>query len=275
MVGIRERKINIMVEERHFFARIMHPLLVIFAYTFLYLPILILIFFSFNKSAISSSWTGFTLEWYKQMFNTPELLEALRASLVVATASTILSNILATAFVFAMRGRHGGFLYSLFYTNLFFPEIILGIGLLSFFAFFRLPLGYGSLIAGHTLIGLGFVVPIIRARFAEINPILTEASADLGASEFQTFRKVVMPLLRPAIVASSLLVFTLSLDDFLIAFFCSSPRVQTLSVYVFSMVREGVSPTINAISTCLLAVSSLAILILSGMKILDQVFFHD
>jgi spermidine/putrescine transport system permease protein len=264
-----------MVEKQNVFARMIQPLWVVATYLFLYVPIVVLVLFSFNASEVSVAWEGFTLDWYRQMIQTPELIDALYVSLNVALCSTVLSSLLAVAFVYAMQWYESKIWYTVFYANILFPEIIIGIGLLSFFSYFHIPLGYGSLIAGHTLIGLGFAVPIIRGRFAEINPILTEASADLGASEFQTFYKVILPLLRPSLIASGLLVFTLSLDDFLIAFFCSSARVQTLSVYVFSLVREGVNPTINAVSTCLLAVSSMVIVILSYMNVLDQVMGHD
>ena len=138
-----------------------------------------------------------------------------------------------------------------------------------------MPLGYGSLIAGHTLIGLGFVVPIVRSRFVELDPVLTEASLDLGATSWQTFRRVLIPLLAPSLLASALIVFTLSLDDFLIAFFCSSPKIQTLSMYVYSQMKEAVDPSINAISVLLLSFSSIVALVLSLMKVIDRVIRHD
>jgi spermidine/putrescine transport system permease protein len=151
----------------------------------------------------------------------------------------------------------------------------MAIGILSVFTFFQIPLGYLSLITGHTVIGLGFVIPIVRARFVELDPILTEASLDLGASYAQTFRKVLLPLLMPSLVSSALLVFTLSLDDFMIAFFCSGPKVQTLSVYVYSMIKGGVDPTINAISALFLLFSSLLVLILCSLRVIDQVMSHE
>lgn len=247
-------------------------------YAFLYLPILIMVIFSFNNSPISVEWSGFTFEWYKQMFYNPELLYATRASLIIAITATILSISIATALVYAaywFRPRTAIAIFSSFAANIVFPELILAIGLLSLFSIFGIPLGYGSIICGHILLGLGFAVPIIRARFKELDPKIIEASLDLGATQLQTFFKVILPLLAPALIGSGLLVFTLSLDDFLIAFFCSSPKVQTLSVYVYSLVREGVNPTINAISTCLLFLSSLSILALSAFKIIDKVVASD
>lgn len=264
-----------MVERRHIFFRMLHPLAVIFAYLFLYLPIFVLVIFSFNRSATSVEWTGFTLDWYKLMLSNSELIESLKVSLIIAFASMSLSVFIGTLLVFSSKWWRTSILFNVFYANILFPEIIISIGLLSFFTLLRIPLGYGSLIIGHTLLGLGFVIPIMRARFIELDPFLSEASADLGASNLQTFRKILLPLLVPSLVASSLLVFTLSLDDFLIAFFCSSANVQTLSVYVFSMVREGVNPSINAISTCLLVLSSLFVLILSFMNVIEKVVGHE
>ena len=122
---------------------------------------------------------------------------------------------------------------------------------------------------------LGFVIPIVHSRFKELDPELTEASLDLGAGYAQTFLRVVLPLLTPSLVAAGLLAFTLSLDDFLIAFFCSSPTVQTLSVYVYSMIKTWIDPTINAVSTLLLLASSILILLLSYFKVIDRVISNE
>ena len=264
-----------MVENRRFFFRFLQPLFVCCIYLFLYLPISILVLFSFNDSTVSIKWVGFSLRWYKKLVASPEIIDALKVSLIVAICATILSLLIGTSFVLANKWWKSSLLSTLFYTNVLLPEIVFAIGILSIFTFFRIPVGYGSLITGHTLIGLGFVVPIVRARFLELDPLLTEASLDLGATYPQTFKKVLLPLLMPSLIAAGLLVFTLSLDDFLIAFFCSGPTVQTLSVYVYSMVRTGVDPTINAISTCFLVVSSLLVLVLSSLNIVDQVISHE
>ena len=254
---------------------ILTPLLVCVAYLFLYLPMIILVIFSFNDSPVSLKWTGFSLRWYANFLSSPEIINALWVSIVVAISSTLLSITLSTCFVLSGRWWRSNFLYNIFYTNIVLPDIILAVSVLSIFTFFKIPLGYTSLIAGHTIIGLGFAIPIIRARFIELDPALTEASLDLGAGYIQTFVKIILPLLTPAIIAASLLVFTLSLDDFLIAFFCSSPTVQTLSVYVYTMIKSFVDPTINAVSTCFLLVSSILILLLSAFKVIDKVISHD
>ena len=265
-----------MVDDSRFFLRFLHPIIVCLTYLFLYLPICVLVFFSFNEATFSVQWSGFSLRWYKKLLNSPEILNALQTSLIVACVTTFLSVFIGTCFVVTVnRCWKSKFMSNIFYTNILLPEIVLAIGILSIFTFFQIPLGYSSLIAGHTLLGLGFVIPIVRARFIELDPILTEASLDLGATYFQTFKKVIIPLLMPSLIASGLLVFTLSMDDFLISLFCSGPTVQTLAVYVYSMIRTGVDPMINAISTCFLALSSLLVFILCSLKVIDQVMSYE
>lgn len=264
-----------MVENKRFLFRYISPIIVGFAYLFLYLPILVLVVFSFNDSSFAIEWVGFSLRWYKKLIHSPEIIEALKTSVVIALVTTGLSVLLGTCFVVASKWWRSTVMINLFYSNILLPEIVLAIGILSIFTFLHIPLGYGSLIAGHTLLGLGFVIPIVRARFLELDPILTEASLDLGATYFQTFYRVIIPLLMPSLIASGLLVFTLSMDDFLISFFCSGPTVQTLSVYVYSMIRTGVDPMINAISACFLFISSLLVLVLCSLKVIDQVLSYE
>ncbi|MCK4651170.1 ABC transporter permease [Candidatus Babeliales bacterium] len=264
-----------MVQGRRYFSRFATLLFVIFAYIFLYVPMVVMVIFSFNDSSVSLSWKGFSLRWYINFFNSPQIIKALQTSLIVASASTIISVVIGTAFVLCTSWWKTSFLNNIFYLNVILPDIILAVGVLSIFTFLKVPLGYCSLIVGHSVIGLGFVVPIVRTRFEELDPELTEASLDLGAGYNQTFVRVIMPLLIPSLIASGLLVFTLSLDDFLIAFFCSSPNVQTLSIYVYSMIKTFVDPTINAVSTCLLVVSSILVLLLSAFKVIDKVIAHE
>ncbi|MCB9493107.1 MAG: ABC transporter permease [Epsilonproteobacteria bacterium] len=234
-----------------------------------------MVLFSFNDSADSVHWVGFSLRWYRKLINTPEILNALKASLIVAGFTTVISVVLGTCLVMASKWWRSSILFNFFYANVLLPELILAISVLSIFTFFQIPVGYGSLITGHTVLGLGFVIPIVRARFIELDPMLTEASLDLGATYPQTVRKVVLPLLKPSLIASALLVFTLSMDDFLISFFCCGPEVQTLSVYVYSMINISIDPTINAVSAVFLAISSLLVLLLSSLKVIDQVITYE
>lgn len=257
------------------FGRYINPAWVLCTYFFLYLPIVVLVVFSFNDGDFAGGWKGFSLRWYSEMLDSPEILAALKTSLIVACSSTVLSVLFGTMAVIAVSWVRRHSLLSFFHANILIPDIVLGIGLLCLFSTLGLPLGYKSLIVGHTVVGLGFVVPIVGSRFAQIDPILTEASMDLGATHIQTIRRVVLPLLLPALITSSLLVFTLSLDDFVISFFCAGSHVQTLSVYVFDQIKNMIDPRINALSTCLLAVSSFAIVCLAYFKFLDEVVNHE
>ena len=249
--------------------------LVLFLYTFMYLPILVLVLFSFNRSHASITWDSFSLRWYHALWESPELLDAFKVSLIVACSATVIALLLAVCFVIGSSWWKTDYVYSIFHVNIILPDIVLGIGLLTIFNFLQLPLGYGSLIVGHTLIGLGFAIPIIRARYMELDPVLTEASLDLGATYVQTMLQIIFPLLVPSLLAAGLIIFTLSLDDFMIALFCSGPTLQTLSVYVFSIIRTGIDPSINALSTVILVMSSLLILLLSYSKLVNRVIGHE
>lgn len=233
-------------------------------YLFLYIPIIIIVLFSFNNNKLGYYWTGFTTKWYSELLDATELWYALKNSLIIASASVFLSLVMGIMIVYSFRKKFDAF-FSLFYLSAMVPEIIIAVGLLSIFSFFIVPLGLNTLIVGHTLLGLGFMVPIIHARFNELDERLLEASADLGATSWQTFYKVVLPFLSPSLISGSLLVFIISLDDFLISFFCTGPTSQTLSLYIFAMIRSGVSPVINALSTCMLIVSSVLVFVYSFM----------
>lgn len=239
----------------------------LFTYLFLYVPIVILILFSFNSSDLPFAWEGFSLKWYHALWASSDIWLALKNSLIVAFSSVVLSLLLGLLFVFYSAHNFLGKFFVMFYASLAVPEIVLAVGLLTFFSVFSIPLGLTTLIAGHTLIGLGYVVPILHARYQELDKRYMEASLDLGASEGQTLRRVMVPLLLPSLMAAGLLVFVLSLDDFIISFFCSGGSTQTLPIYIFVMIRSGATPMINALSTILLVVSSLLVLLFSSLKI--------
>ena len=239
---------------------------VVAMYFFLYLPILVLILFSFNNSNFPYEWKGFTLRWYIELFYSVEVWDALKNSLIVALSSVVLSLVMGVSAVLYARKRLAKF-FILFYGTLAIPEIVLAVGLLSFFSFFSIPFGLITLIASHTLMGLGYVVPLVYTRFSELDYVLTEASMDLGATRAQTYWRIIIPLLSPALLASGLLVFIISLDDFIISFFCSGASTQTLPMYIFSMIRAGASPVVSALSTLLLVVSSILVLIFSSLQL--------
>ncbi len=249
-----------------FFSRNWLSLWVGMTYVFLYTPIAVLVLFSFNKVAFPYRWVGFSLQWYEELFVSADIWEAVYNSLIVAFSAVTLSIVLGLALVsWCLRQKYDG-LVSLFYPNLMIPEIILVAGLLSLFVFFNIPLGLTTLIVGHTILGLGYTVPIIYSRYKMIDRRIIEASLDLGATDRQTFFKIIIPMLRPALIASGLLVFIISLDDFLIAFFCAGTSAQTLSMYIFGMVRSGVSPVVNALATVMLVVSSLLVMAFCSLQ---------
>lgn len=235
---------------------------VIFTYLFLYIPIFILVVFSFNNATFPSPWVGFTWRWYQEFLQNEELWQALSNSFIVAISSTILSCLFGLGAIYytAQNSRIDRLFFS-FYGSVIVPEIILAVALLTVFSFLQIPLGIPTLIVAHTMLGLGYVIPILYTSFSEINKDLLEASEDLGASSSQTFIRVILPLLIPSLCAAALLVFIISFDDFLFAFFCAGSSVTTLSLYIFGMLRSGISPMVNALSTVLLLLSSLLVLI--------------
>jgi len=248
------------------------PLFVAAMYSFLYLPIFILIIFSFNDSPTIFRWQGFSLHWYYEVFQDSLMWDALYNSIIVALSSVIVTLALSLTVVY-FGARMLKKSIGLFYGALIVPEIVIAVGLLSIFSFYYIPRGYTTLIAGHTVLGLGYAVPILYSRFKELNVQLTEASSDLGATITQTFFKVILPMLSPALLAAALLVFIVSLDDFIIAFFCSSSTTQTLPLYIFSVIRAGSSQVVSALSVIFLLAGSLFVLLLSYTRIRKIFFF--
>ena len=237
-------------------------LIVGFTYLFLYVPLIVLLVFSFNTEGFPSPWKGFTLKWYYELFQASHLWASFLNSLIVAFCATGISLTMGVFLLFyaAQGGRIGRFL-TLFYGNLVIPETVLAVSLLGFFTLVAIPLGLTTLILANTVLALGFVIPIVYARFVELDYRMTEASLVLGATPIQTFFKVTLPLLRPSLIVSGLLVFIISFDDFILSYFCAGSTSQTLSLYILSMLRSGISPIVNALSAVLLILSSSLVLI--------------
>lgn len=244
-------------------------------YLFLYIPIIVLILFSFNESGSNSQWSNFSFIWYKELFQSVDILDALKNSLIVASCAVLLSLTMGLLFVYYSATSRLNKFIIVFYANLAAPEIIIAVGLLTFLSFLAIPLGITSLIAGHTLIGLGYVIPILQSRFNELDDRYTEASLDLGATRTQTLFRVILPLLMPALISGGILVFIISLDDFVLSFFTAGGSTQTLPMYIFSLIRSGDTSMVNAISTVLLMVSSLAILIYSLFTVKSRARHHE
>ncbi len=236
---------------------------------FLYLPVIILILFSFNNTRSVAVFSGFSTEWYIALSQNAELLDAARNSLLVGLIATVFATAIGTLTAIAMD-RYRFKLRTAFDANLYLPivipEIVMGISLLLFFnqALFpfldsvfgiRASTGLHTITISHIAFDIPFVYVIVRARLADFDRTLEEAASDLGADEWQTFKRVTLPLLMPGIIGGALMAFTLSLDDYLITVFTKGIQEQTMPLYIYSLVRKGVTPEINALSTALLVAS--------------------
>jgi putrescine transport system permease protein len=241
-----------------------------FGYAFLYVPIAILIIYSFNDSRLVTVWSHFSTRWYSELFRNAQIGNALWLSLRVAAASATASVVLGTCAAFAMRKMRSliarGAFEALVTTPLILPEVLTGLSLLLLFVFLGETIGWPgqrgavTITLAHITFGMAYATVVIRARLSQLDPALEEAAADLGATPWRTFRRVTLPLLLPAIFAGWLLAFTLSLDDVVIASFTTGPGATTLPLVIFSSVRLGVSPQINALATLLVLFAGCMIL---------------
>jgi spermidine/putrescine transport system permease protein len=219
---------------------------------FFYLPIVILILFSFNESRLNIVWTGFTLDWYAKLLEDRVLVRALQNSMIVASATTVASVLLGTAGAWLLhryRYRGSGMLETLVFLPMIVPEVILGVSLLILFVTVGLQLGYTTIVISHVTFCAPFVMAAVQARLAGLDPSLEEAALDLGCTPPQAFTKVMVPYLMPAIVSGALMSFTLSLDELIVTYFTASARTRTLPLEIFGRVKKGLDPSLNAIST--------------------------
>jgi spermidine/putrescine transport system permease protein len=254
--------------------RLVEPLVLLNAlavYTFLYLPIAVLVLFSFSASRYASVWGGFSLAWYAKLFQDPDILQALSNSLLIAAATALLAMVLGTMAAFGleryMAGRRAAHADVALTLPILVPDIVQGISLLLFFVLvfagleqglgWRPTLGRTTVIIAHTAFAISYVAIVVRARLSGLSRTLEEAALDLGANEWQVFLRITLPLIWPGVMGGGLLVFTLSLDEFVITFFTTGPGATTLPIQVWSMVKRGVSPEINALSALMLAMSML------------------
>lgn len=226
----------------------------------MYLPILVLAFYSFNQSPYSAGWKGFTLSWYYQLFSDTRILTALQNSLTVAFCAVAISAVLGTlmAVGLARYSFPGKTLYrGISYLPLIIPDIAIAVATLVFLATVAIPLSVWTIVAAHVVFCLAYIGIVVSSRLADLDPHLEEAALDLGATPVQAFIKVLLPQLMPGIVAGCLLAFVLSLDDFLIASFTAGSGATTLPIEIFSRIRTGVKPDINALSVIVILVSGL------------------
>ena len=242
-------------------------------YAFLYAPIVILIVFSFNRAELSYTWQGATTEWYRVLWHDRYLFAALRVSLAVAATSAVIGTAVGglTALTIARRRFRGrGALTMVLFMPLVLPEIVVAVAFLSFVVAMKVHLGYLTLIAGHSLLALPFAALILLGSAAGLDASLEEAASDLGCTAWQAFRRVTLPLLLPGILASLLLTFTMSLDDIVMSTFVSGVGTTTLPLRIYSMLKTGITPEINALGT-LLVVLNLTILAVVGATQLKRV----
>jgi spermidine/putrescine transport system permease protein len=241
-------------------------------YVFLYAPILVLVFFSFNSTKSTQVWTGFSTEWYWELINDQSVLEAFRLSMIVGVTATAIATVIGTLTALALtrhRFRGKTFADSAIYAATVMPEIVVGVSLLVFFVATFVPmgieLGIVTIVIAHVAFTISFVTIVVRARLSGMDRSLEEAAQDLGASPVQTFLRVTLPLILPGVMAGALLAFTLSFDDFVITFFVSGVGSSTLPLKIYSMIKFGVSPVINALSTVVLVATM--VLIFGGSSI--------
>ncbi|HZS87410.1 MAG TPA: ABC transporter permease [Chloroflexota bacterium] len=236
-------------------------------YLFFYTPIAIVVAYSFNDSRFVSVWGGFTTHWYGDALSDSSILDALRTTLIVAVASTCIAVVIGTitAYYLERTGPRVRLITdSVTYMRIILPEIVSALSLVIFFSIVHIPLGIVAIVIGHVAFNTAYVIVVVRARLAGMDRATEEAALDLGASYLTTFLRITLPELLPGVLAAALLAFTFSFDDFVTSFFLSGPGATTLPIKIYSMIRYGISPSINALSTCILLVT-LTLLTLFGL----------
>jgi spermidine/putrescine transport system permease protein len=233
-------------------------------YAFLYLPLAIVVAYSFNDSRLNAEWVGFTWHWYQVLLHDEDMLIAAGNSLFIALVSSLAATVLGTMAGIAIHRYDFKLLNFMVLTPVAMPEILLGVSLLLFFIqVLNLTLGMLSIVLAHITFSIGFVAIVVRVALAALDESIFEAARDLGASPWQTFRYVTFPLILPGVIAGALMAFTLSIDDFVITFFTAGVGVQTLPLRIYSMIKIAVTPEVNAVSTLLMLLTLTLILLAS------------
>lgn len=237
---------------------------------FLFLPIIVLIIFSFNTSELNIVFEGFTLHWYKDLFQNTLLLEALKNTLIVAVISTVVSTIIGTISAYALhkfRFPFKNLVNELLYIPIVIPEIVLGIALLCVYTLMKFELGMATLILAHISFSIPFVIINVRSAIEGMDPNLEKVASDLGASKLKTFFYVTIPSLMPGILSGAQLAFTLSLDDVVISYFTAGPDSNTLPLHIYSMIKTGITPDVNALITIMLLIIFFVLTLTTLVKI--------
>ncbi len=235
----------------------------------MYLPVAVVIIFSFNESKLPVRFTGFSLKWYQELLGDSAMIEALGNSLILGVASCLVSAVIGTLGAVGLSRIHWKTKGALEYISilpLMIPEIILGMVLMAFFYLLNIPFGMLTLLLGHTVFCVPYILMEVKARLAGMDPSLEEAARDLGAGSFRAFWDITLPLIMPAVVSGSLLAFAMSMDDVVISIFVNGPRISTLPVKVYTQLKTGVTPEINALCTLMLVftLGVLAVYYLAG-----------
>lgn len=227
-------------------------------YAFLYIPIAVLMVLSLNKAGLPTAWTGVSLEWYGKLAHNSKILASAWNSVIVATITTAIATVIGTLLALGVeRARPSSTRDALLFAPMIVPDIVLAIALLSFFTLIKFTLGLHSIILAHVVFNIAFVCAVVRARLKGFDWSLTEVSRDLGAGALTTFWRITLPLILPSVIAAALLAFTLSIDEFIIAYFTAGAGQSstTLPMQIYSMIRFGVTPEINAMASIVMVVS--------------------
>jgi spermidine/putrescine transport system permease protein len=233
-------------------------------FAFLYIPVAVLIVLSFNRAGLPTVWSGFSFEWYGALSGNPKILNSAWNSVIVASISAAIATVLGTLLALGVeRAKPSAARDALLFAPMIVPDIVLAIALLSFFTLLKFTLGLHSIILAHVVFNIAFVCAVVRARLKGFDWSLTEVSRDLGAGHIVTFRKITLPLILPSVIAAALLAFTLSIDEFIIAYFTAGAgqASTTLPMQIYSMIRFGVTPEINAMASIVMAVSFALVLL--------------
>lgn len=242
-------------------------------YLFLYAPIIIMVVYSFNGSKFRNKWGGFSLKWYKELFENREIIRALWNTLSIAAISAIVSTILGLAaswILYRMKKRKvKSLMLNTTYLPMLNPDIVTGVSMMILFVFIAIPRGFLTLLLAHITFSVPYIIQSLLPKFNQLNKNIYEAALDLGATPWKAFYKVILPELIPGIATGMLLAFTLSIDDFVISFFTTGPGVSNLSIMIYSMTRKGINPSINALST-IMFFSVLFLLVIVNTRLKDN-----
>lgn len=233
---------------------------------FLYAPIAVLIFFSFNNSRYRGQWDGFSLKWYMELLDDRIIVQAVYNTLTIAVITTIVATFLGTIAAIGLsniKGVKKKVIMNLNYLPVVSPDILIGISLMILFIFTKIKLGYLSLLLAHITFCTPYVILSVLPKLSQLNKYLFEAAIDLGATPWQAIRKVILPQIMPGVFTGALLAFTMSLDDFVVSFFTTGSGVNTLPIAIYSMARRGINPKINAVSTILFTVVLILLIIVN------------